>query len=69
MARPVKPKALKMPKKPKATASVAVWERYDDKCKAVIKKNNERQKDYQKAIKSIETAKKKKELIIKKYAQ
>jgi hypothetical protein len=42
------PKKLKYPKKPKTTASLAVWERYEARRKEIDKINSEKLKDYNK---------------------
>ena len=68
MAKPKKPKALKMPKKPAQSASLAAWEKYEAKCKEVHKKNADKLKAYNSAIAKIETDKKRKAAIIKKYS-
>jgi hypothetical protein len=68
MKKPRKPKALKMPKKPKQSAPLYSWERYEDKCKEVHKKNADKMKEYTAAIHKIESDKKRKAAIIKKYA-
>lgn len=67
-AKPRKPKALKMPKKPAQTASLSVWERFENKCKEVAKKNAEKLREYTAKINKIESDKKRKAAIIKKYA-
>jgi len=56
-----KPKAKKMPKKPKASATLATWERYDTKCKEITKHNASALKNYHSAIK-------KKATLIKKHS-
>lgn len=50
MAKPRKPKSLKKPKSPKASASAAVWERHVERCKEVDKKNRERMAAYEKNL-------------------
>lgn len=50
MATPRKPKALKKPKSPKASASTEVWERYVERCKDIDKKNRERMAGYEKKL-------------------
>lgn len=44
-----KPKKIKLPKKPKASASVATMENYLQKVKDVQKRNAENEKEYKKA--------------------
>jgi len=56
-----KPKAKKLPKKPKQSASLATWERYDAKCKEVHKHNSSALKNYHSSIK-------KKQSLIKKHS-
>jgi hypothetical protein len=63
------PKALKHPKKPKASAPLSSWERYDAKCKEIDKKNRDRIAAHKKSINHVSMAKKKKELLIKKYSK
>ena len=50
-------KKHKLPKKPKKSAGLAVWERYD-----------QRVKDYHKKIQGIGASEKKRQSIIKKYS-
>jgi hypothetical protein len=45
-----KPKKLKYPRKPKATASVATMENYLKRVKEVDKKNAENEREYKKAL-------------------
>jgi len=45
-----KPKKSKMPKKPKASASVAVMENYLKRVKEVEKKNSDKEKEYKKSL-------------------
>jgi hypothetical protein len=45
-----KPKKLKSPKKPKASASVATMENYIKKVKDVDKRNAENEREYKKAL-------------------
>lgn len=51
-------KKLKYPKKPKATASLATWEKYDKRCKEIDKENNERERDKKKKQSIIERIRK-----------
>ena len=67
MAKISKPKKLKMPKRPRASASIAVWERFDARCKDVGKNNAAREAAYKKAVSQKESDRKKKEAIVKKY--
>ncbi len=41
-------KKLNYPKRPKESASLAVWERYDARCKEIDKINNQRMADVKK---------------------
>lgn len=59
MAAIKKPKALKLPKKPRAGASNATLENYLKKVKEVEKLNAKRESDYKAAVKKRETLKKK----------
>ena len=45
-----KPKKLKYPRKPKATASVATMENYLKRVKEIDKANAEREREYKKAL-------------------
>jgi hypothetical protein len=45
-----KPKKLRMPKKPKASASVATMENYIKKVKDVEKRNAENEREYKKSL-------------------
>lgn len=51
MARIKKPKKLKLPKKPKASASIATMENYLKKVAQVKSDNAKRLRDYESAIK------------------
>jgi hypothetical protein len=64
-----KPKVLRYPKKPKTSAPLSTWERFDKRCKEVDKKNRENASKYKSAINGISSAKKKKESLIKKYSK
>ncbi len=57
-----------MPKKPAQSAPLSSWERYENKCKEVAKKNAEKLREYTAKINKIESDKKRKAAIIKKYA-
>lgn len=67
--KPKAPKLLKYPKKPKISASASVWIKYDERCKAIDKKNSDRQKKHKSAINGIGNDQKKKLSIIKKYSK
>jgi hypothetical protein len=51
-------KKLKYPKKPKATASLEVWERYTARCKEVDKINAQKEADAKKKAALIAKARK-----------
>lgn len=55
---PRKPKLLKYPKKPRATASTAVLDRYLDRVKAIDHENKDRMSRYEKGVKEYEQSKK-----------
>lgn len=57
-----KPKLKKHPKKPKASASLAAWERYDAKCRQIEKDNKHAEATYNAAVK-------KKHSLIKKHSK
>ena len=61
-----RPKMLKYPKAPKRSASVETWERYYKRLKEIDKLNKQRLAEYQRKLKEIENAKKKKEELIRK---
>lgn len=44
--KPRQPKALKLPKRPKQSASANTWLAYEKRCEDVARKNRERQKEY-----------------------
>ncbi len=60
---PKKPKAIKYPKQPKATASPAIWKKYEERCKDVDKRNEAKLKPYNEKIKAIEKDNKDKKAI------
>ena len=68
MKKPHKPKLLKYPKRPKASASLETWERYYAKIKEIDKENKRRVSEYHRKLKEIEAAKKKKEELKRKIA-
>ena len=65
---PKKPKAHKLPKRPKASAGITTWERYDERVASLIRENLLRHKAWEKECKQIDADAKKKELLIKKHA-
>lgn len=64
--KPSKPKELALPKKPKQSASLAVWEKHAKKVAEVKKENKRRDTAYKKDLKAYEAAKKKKAALINK---
>ena len=66
MKKPKKPTLKKLPKQPKQTAPLKTWENYYARCEAVRKENQERLKQYNKAVKKIEADEKKKRQLIDK---
>lgn len=67
MATKKPPKARKHPKKPKTSAPLSTWEKYDARCKQIDKENAARLSAHKKAINGIATNKKRKEALIKKH--
>jgi hypothetical protein len=61
---PRKPKALKMPKRPKASANINVWENFDKRRKDTVKNNSTKLSDWKRACIKIDADKKKKEKLI-----
>jgi len=61
-----RPKMKRYPKRPKASASLDSWHKYDEKCRLVEKDNASRMSEYNKAVTKKAADKKKKEAIIKK---
>lgn len=62
---PKKPKLISLPKRPKASASVAVWENFDKKCHERQKENAKKLSDWKKRCQEITSGNKKKEAIQK----
>lgn len=60
-----KPKLHRYPKRPMASASLSVWERYNQKCAEVEKLNAQKMKEYHHAVAQHEKDKKHKEHIMK----
>ncbi len=52
-----KPKSLKFPKSPKASASVEVWERYHKRCADIKKRNEERLRPYKNKVSRVASIK------------
>ena len=65
MATIKKPKEKKFPKKPKQSASLTVWQRWEDRCRDIQKENNSAFSEYERSKKQAESEKKKKASIIK----
>lgn len=63
---PRKPTLLKYPKKPRASSSTAVLDRYLDRVKNIDKANQQRLRDYQSAVKAYENEKKRHADLLKK---
>lgn len=65
MKAPKKPKAKALPKRPKASASLTVWENYKKKCDEVRKNNKKAIEDWKKSVARLKSEAKKKEGIQK----
>lgn len=50
--KPKQKKGKKHPKRPKVTASVAVWQKYHNKCAEIDRQNIELEKTYNKELKA-----------------
>lgn len=46
-----RPRKLKFPKRPKANANSAIWDRYHAKCKVIAQRNDQKMKPYLAEIK------------------
>ena len=66
MKSPKKPKLKSLPKRPKASAVLKTWERYEDKVEAIRKENAKKIKDWETLKKTIVAHTKKREAIQKK---
>jgi len=66
MAKISKPKLKRYPKRPKASAGLDAWKRFDAKCNEVEKENKARMDAYHKKVREHEAAKKQKLSIINK---
>jgi len=62
---PKKPKLTSLPKRPKASASVVVWENYEKRCKECQKNNAKKLADWKKRCNDITSGTKRKEAIQK----
>lgn len=69
LKKPAKPKLVKLPKQPKASASAEAWRNYDNKIKAVEAENDKRIADYKKKLTAYESELKKREAIRTKAAK
>lgn len=58
MKKPRKPSLKKLPKRPKASASLETWKKYEDRVNAVKKENQKAMSDFKKEEKRFEAAKK-----------
>ena len=67
MTKPKQPKLKAMPKKPKKSASIKVWENYDKRAAAVKKENKSKNSEYKKKLSAYNAEQKKKEAIANKY--
>lgn len=59
--KPKKPVMRKLPKLPKATASPAVYARYQERARDIVAENNKRQSDYERGLRLYEEGRKFKE--------
>lgn len=59
MKKPRKPSLKKLPKRPKANASLETWEKYNNRVAAIQKENQKSMSDYDKELKRFESDKKK----------
>ena len=66
MSKVKRPSLMRYPKRPKASASLDAWKRYDERCRNCEKTNNARLSDYTKRVNGLKSAKKSKEAIQKK---
>ena len=69
MHLPAKPALKKHPKKPKVSAPVSSWEKYDTAVKAVDKHNADKLKAWHKKCSDIKAAAHKKAALIKKHSK
>ena len=68
MSKVKRPKLSRYPKRPKASAPLSSWQRYDDRCHEVEKANNTKMSDHSKKLNGLAKNKKSKLAIIKKSA-
>ena len=63
---PRKPTPKKLPKRPKASASIEVWKRFESRCNDIRKENRKALSDWEAAKKKVDSDLKKKAAIQKK---
>ena len=61
-----RPSLKRYPKRPKASASIDSWTRYDHRCRDAEKENGSRMSDYNKKVSTLNSNRKRRESIIKK---
>jgi len=66
MTKVRRPSLKRYPKRPKAGASLAAWERFNDRCRQFEKDNAAKMSDFNKKQGKVSSDKKRKESIIKK---
>ena len=66
-SKPKKPKLLKYPKRPKESAGLATWKRFEQRCIEVDKKNAHKAKEYNNKLTEIIQVKALKEKLKHKY--
>jgi hypothetical protein len=66
---PKQPKALKLPKKPKASASLTVWENYRKRRHDALVKGKHRQDEWKKKCDKIKSDEKKRLQLIKEFSR
>ena len=66
MSKVKRPKLSRYPKRPKASASLEAWKKFDDRCKDTEHKNASKMSVYNKKVSGLASDKKAKEAIIKK---
>ena len=66
MTKVRRPTLKRYPKRPKAGASLAAWEKFNDRCRQVEKDNSAKMSNFNKLQGKVSSDKKRKESIIKK---
>ena len=66
MSKVKRPKLSRYPKRPKASASLDAWKKFDARCKDTERKNSDKMSTYNKKVNGLSSDKKAKEAIIKK---